>query len=56
LAAALKESFDSETLLIEGGQGIFDVRLEGELIFSKDEVGRFPENDEVIQLVRDQQE
>jgi len=51
LAAALKNSFDCEAQLIEGSRGIFDVRLEGELIFSKDETGRFPEDREIIALV-----
>ena len=34
--------------LIKGGKGIFDVRADDELIFSKHEVGRFPEHDEVV--------
>jgi selenoprotein W-related protein len=33
--------------LIKGRGGVFDVRLDGELIFSKDVPGRFPEPDEV---------
>ena len=33
---------DSE--LIRGDNGIFDVVVDGELVFSKDRVGRFPEN------------
>jgi len=53
LAAALKDSFDSEAQLIEGSRGIFDVRLEGELIFSKDEIGRFPEDSEIIASVKE---
>jgi len=28
--------------LIKGGGGIFDVKLNGELVFSKKQVGRFP--------------
>jgi len=51
LAAALKNSFDCEAQLIEGSRGIFDVRLEGELIFSKDE--SFPEDSEIIALVEE---
>jgi Rdx family len=31
-----------------GGKGQFDVLREGELIFSKHESGRFPENDEIL--------
>jgi selT/selW/selH-like putative selenoprotein len=34
--------------LIAGGGGIFDVKADGKLIFSKHETGRFPEHDEVL--------
>jgi len=33
--------------LIGGSGGIFDVRVDGRLIFSKKETGRFPENGEI---------
>ena len=33
--------------MIKGRGGVFDVRLDGELVFSKDAVGRFPEPGEV---------
>lgn len=33
--------------LLKGSKGVFDVKLDGELIFSKHAVGRFPEPDEV---------
>jgi selT/selW/selH-like putative selenoprotein len=33
---------------IPGGKGQFDVLRDGELIFSKHESGRFPENDEIL--------
>jgi selT/selW/selH-like putative selenoprotein len=33
---------------IPGGKGQFDVLRDGELIFSKHESGRFPENDEIF--------
>ena len=34
--------------LIKGGKGVFDVKADGALIFSKHEAGRFPEHDEVL--------
>ena len=37
---------------IKGGGGIFDVRLDGELIYSKHETGRFPEDAEVLQALK----
>jgi selenoprotein W-related protein len=38
--------------LIKGAGGIFDVRLEGELIYSKHETGRFPQDAEVLQALK----
>ncbi len=37
--------------LIRGSGGIFDVRLDGALVFSKRAVGRFPEPGEVAGLL-----
>ena len=34
------------------GRGIFDVEVDGALIFSKYQVGRFPEEGEIAQLMR----
>lgn len=39
--------------LVPGTGGIFDVRLNNAVIFSRKEVGRFPESKELKQLVRD---
>ena len=39
--------------LIEGGGGIFDVKKDGELIYSKHETGRFPEHDEITDMLSD---
>lgn len=38
--------------MIEGSKGIFDVRLDEELVFSKYEADRFPEDGEVVGLLR----
>jgi selT/selW/selH-like putative selenoprotein len=48
LAAEIVSEFDIEPELIRGSGGIFDVDLNGQRIFSKHDVGRFPENHEVI--------
>ena len=40
-----------EPKLIPGAGGIFDVKVDGKLIFSKHEVGRFPEEAEIIQAL-----
>jgi selenoprotein W-related protein len=42
-----------EVALIPGANGIFEVRLEGETIFSRRQQRRFPESKELKQLVRD---
>ena len=38
--------------LIKGDNGVFDVVADGRLLFSKDDQGRFPENSEVLELLR----
>jgi len=42
-----------EVALIPGRNGVFEVRLEGQPIFSRRQEGRFPESKELKQLVRD---
>ncbi len=37
-----------EAELVAGGGGIFDVKADGKLIFSKHKVGRFPETEEIL--------
>jgi len=38
--------------LIKGGGGVFDVTVDGVLIYSKHRTGRFPDNAEVLQALR----
>ena len=49
--AAIQDEFDTPATLIPGGGGIFDVEVDGRLVFSKHEQGRFPENQEVLDLI-----
>jgi selT/selW/selH-like putative selenoprotein len=37
---------------IPGGKGQFDVLRDGELVFSKHETGRFPEQGEILAALR----
>jgi selenoprotein W-related protein len=56
LAQELLSTFDTElgeVALVPGTGGIFEVRLDDELIWSRKEQGRFPEAKELKQLVRD---
>lgn len=39
--------------LIGGGGGEFEIVVDGELVFSKRETGRFPEDGEALDLVRE---
>ncbi|RMF75248.1 MAG: selenoprotein, partial [Planctomycetota bacterium] len=45
LADEIKKAHGVEPELIEGKGGVFDVVVDGKLIFSKHETGRFPEPD-----------
>ncbi len=38
--------------LIKGSGGVFDVTVDGVLIYSKHRTGRFPDNAEVVQALR----
>ena len=51
LAARIKEATGHEAELIRGDGGIFDVARDGTMLFSKHEVGRFPEEDEILTLL-----
>jgi selT/selW/selH-like putative selenoprotein len=51
LAAEIKQSRGLDATLIKGGGGQFEVVLDGQLIFSKKQVGRFPESDEVLSRI-----
>jgi selenoprotein W-related protein len=37
-----------DTKLIAGGGGIFDVKVDGKLIYSKHQTGTFPEHEEIL--------
>lgn len=47
MSAEIAESTGVTAELTGGGGGIFDVKLDGELIFSKFDCGRFPEPGEI---------
>ena len=53
LEAELKSRFRGvETKLISSGGGVYEIILEGELIFSKKTLGRFPDDGEVAALIK----
>jgi predicted Rdx family selenoprotein len=53
--ARLLEEHEDDLATIEvvlGANGIFDVHVDGERVFTKSMLGRYPEPDEVIPLVQ----
>jgi selenoprotein W-related protein len=56
MAQELLTTFDTElgeVALVPGTGGVFEVRVDGELVWSRREAGRFPESKELKQRVRD---
>ena len=57
LAQELLSTFENElaeVALVPGAEaGVFEVRLDGETLFSRSQAGRFPEAAELKRLVRD---
>jgi len=51
LSAEIREVVDAEVTLERGHSGIFDVQLNGTMIFSKNELGRFPEEGEIAEII-----
>jgi selT/selW/selH-like putative selenoprotein len=39
--------------VVPGANGIFDVHVDGELVFTKSMLGRYPDPDEVMPLLSD---
>jgi selT/selW/selH-like putative selenoprotein len=57
LVARLLEEHEDDVAAIEvvpGDNGIFDVHVDGALVFTKSMLGRYPDPDDVIPLVRAQ--
>ena len=48
----MKRDVGAETTLIAGHGGVFEVTVDGRLIFSKKSSGRFPEEGEILGLIR----
>ncbi len=56
LAAKIMEETGIETTLVEGSAGVFDVSIDGTIIFSKNTERRFPQDVEIIDAVKKLQE
>ena len=52
MAAEIKKQTGVDSELIAGGGGIFDVMVDGKMIFSKHEKERFPEDSEILDQLK----
>ena len=48
MAAKIKDTLGEESFLIEGAGGIFDVNVNGKMVYSKHETGNFPDEDALV--------
>ena len=46
----MQSKFGAEVTLIEGGGGIFNVTVDGNLVYSKKQTGRFPTEEDLAEL------
>ena len=54
MEASLKEKFHTENItLIPSAGGVFEVHVDNELIFSKKELGRHPNSDEIEKIIQE---
>lgn len=52
LAAEINAETEHDARIEPGAGGQFDVLRDGDLVFSKQREGRFPENDEILAALR----
>jgi len=48
----LKREFGADTRLIQGQNGVFEVTVDKTLVFSKRQLGRFPDPREVADAIK----
>ena len=53
LREELQNKFSADVEILEGSGGVFEVELNGNSVFSKKELGRFPNENEVIDLIEE---
>lgn len=52
MAAEISHEFGIEAALVKGATGVFDVAVDGKVIFSRHRTGRFPRAGEIVQALR----
>ena len=53
LGDELKKNLGADIDLVAGANGVFDISLDGKMIYSKFEQGRFPQPDDIIKLIKE---
>ena len=53
LRESIQNKFNADVEIIEGSGGVFEVDMNGNNICSKKELGRFPNDKEVIDLIEE---
>jgi selenoprotein W-related protein len=48
----LKSALGAESELVASGGGVFEITVDGKTVFSKRSLGRFPNDGEVLDLIR----
>ena len=48
----MKKKFEVDIELVAGSNGVFDVSLDGTMLYSKFEQGSFPQPSEIIKLIQ----
>ena len=48
----LKKNLGADIELIAGSNGVFDISLDGTMIYSKFEKGRFPQTEDVLNIIK----
>ena len=52
MAAEVKKALGIEATLVKGDGGVFDVKANGKLIYTKEKTFRFPEEGEITRLLQ----
>lgn len=54
MADEIKEGLEEVTVeIVEGSGGVFEVTVDGSLVYSKKETGRFPEPGEIVNSIKE---
>jgi len=48
----LKDAFGVESELVPSSGGVYEITVDGKRVFSKKSLGRFPQDGEIVKLIR----